>query len=180
MFKLLLLVIAIALSGCNCEDTSHNNDKPHIDIADAGALADSSLPVASFLNGDDWEIALPGGWKITESPDPSVKLFALNNTGNNILSLEKLLTSSSYDKFVLERIRFLRDMEADILVTKSVQLNSHPFVMIESYQNNLRVWTWVTTKNNVGFIITCGGLDLESKSNHIVCDVVADSFKIRL
>jgi len=181
MYKLLLVLIALVIIGCNNPSSKTNNTT---DIKDAGAISDAALDaasVASFLNSDEWVIALPGGWKLTESPDKSIKLFALSNTGNNVFSLEKVLTDASYDKFVIERIRFLRSMEAEIRVTKSVQINGHEFVMVESLLNNLRVWTWITTtKNSVGFVLTCGGLDMESKDNSIICNAVADSFQIKL
>jgi len=109
--------------------------------------------------------------------DPNYRLFA-NMNANELLSLDAEAFSSSYEEYVLEAIRFIKETGGTIQSANSVTLNGQKMTLIESSREGIVAYFWVTTKDGYGYTFTCGGEETSSTIED-TCAMLSTTFQIK-
>ena len=174
------MILTASLVGC---PTKH-------DVGDAGleASVDATTDVLvcddvidEVITRDNWQLVLPIGWT-EQTPlnnSPTVAFFADNKETMSILLLTKESYVDSFDQFAIETIRGLRGQGAEVLITASTSLNDEKFIYVRTKDHGLVVDTWLTTKDEFGYSLNCGGKPNDSGLPPEDCQSIADSFKLQ-
>ena len=183
----MLAVSALAMGLVSCSSCATTNGG----TTSTGPEPSTSVPSGStgpvptdelVVVKDNWMMVLPGNsWEVMseDCSDPQNPGFCqqsafLQNGGDAVVVFLSEEFEGPFDAYAISAIRGMKDSEANIDSTTSVQLDGHNFVLIASSKEDVRVWTWVTLIGGFGYGLSCGG-PAETKD---LCFGVASTLKI--
>jgi hypothetical protein len=168
------LVSVVSCSSCSKENTvSPPKPVPTVSVTPVPPPA----PTTQEITDSKFTLTIPVGFKNQGSDDPEYFLFADENN-KQLLSIMHQKYSSTYEEYVLEGIRSLKEHNAIVHSAIKTTLGNQEFIVVESTKDGVIAWLWFTTKDNIGYTITCGGLE-SSTTVHDVCFNLAKSFEIK-
>lgn len=137
------------------------------------------LPTTQLVESHKASVTIPITFQDqrADGPDsPNYRLFA-NSSNKELISLDAEVYASSYEEYVLEAIRFLKERNAVVQTATSVSLNGQQVTMLESSTQGVVAYFWITTKNGYGYTFTCGGLETSSTVKGM-CANLATTFHV--
>lgn len=183
---LAMSVLAMGLVSCSsCATTSGGTTSTGPEPS-ASVTSSSTGPGPSanelVVSKDNWTMVLPGNsWDslAEDCSDPQNPSYCqqsvfLQNGGDAVVVLLSEEFDGPFDTYVISAIRGIKDADANIDSTTSVELDGHNFVLIESSKEDVKVWTWASLIAGLGYGLSCGG-PAETKD---LCFGVASSLKI--
>jgi len=182
--KTLIATVLLAIGMASCSACGNTPPASSPDATPTAAPTPSvpvpPLPVPTniLVKRANWELTLPGTqWDIdtTSQCDSGVCSVAYQSKDN--LSLVMFISeiySGTYDQYVIETIRGIKDAGATIASAKAADLSGNAATVIAASKDAIRVWTWVTVIGGHGYNLSCGG----SIDNHDLCFGVASTVKI--
>lgn len=167
----LLICCLVDLFGCSRKsDTTHN----HVPIPTVSALPEPVSPIV--VQGKSWEITIPSAeW--VEHFDPKVELLYINKVNDNLILIVSEPTDS-YNDYALLTIRNLREQGAEVVSATQQDVNDIHWLLIVSSKNDVKLWQWLSVKDDIGYNLFCGGSIENEEFNKNVCTRLIDTFKI--
>lgn len=178
-FPLLILGL-IACSSCT-KTLKEAQDQSSPACSNSGCTRPVSPPASTdhVHIGTTWELSVPEGW-VDNSPGPEgTELILVNRDKENMIILSKIESDSTPDQFTMPFVRSLEDIGATLVSVKNIDLNGKKFFLVEADRKGIKLWVWITTYNNFGYVLTCGGKVSAETANHDICFSVAKSLKLK-
>lgn len=93
-----------------------------------------------------------------------------------VLAKEEFLMS--LDEYLIFTLRGVKASKSEVLSTTTQVVNGQDAKLIESYKDNIRVYTLIITKNKIGYTLSCGTALITTDSAKATCLEILNSFKI--
>lgn len=98
---------------------------------------------------------------------------------------EKLITvlareefTLSLDDYLIFTLRGVKASKSEVLSTSTQVINGQNAKLIESYKDNIRVYTLILLKDKIGYTLSCGTALITTDSAKATCLEILNSFKI--
>lgn len=175
---LLVCLLSVGLISCN---SCSKSTKPVDAGASVDAASEASAPQSTVLSKDNWSLSVPSDWETQEMDDPTVQAALFNKDKGSLILLIKEPFKGSLEEYTLTAVRGIKNSNAELTSLKEVDVNNNSFVLLESSKSHIKLWMWLSVKNNCGYALSCGGVDLpELKIDQSeVCNNVISSLKLR-
>jgi len=134
------------------------------------------VPTDTLVVRENWTFTLPKEWLLNKeecTPAHCAVSFRNQDDTKQVVFVRES-TQDSMDAFVITTLRSFKGVDAEILSTESVSLNSQNFVLIKASRNSMVVDTWVTVIDDNSYALACGG----AADNTALCKAVAESLMI--
>ncbi len=159
-----------------CWDAGCAYDSHH-DSPDSSEVADSA-PQPKVVSGTGWKLTLPLGWVLKDNVDPSMVVAGFNPDNKTLFMGMTEEYLGPVEGYLLEAVRGIKGAGGKIVSINPVDVNNKKFFLIESKKDSVQVWTWVTLRNNKGFVFTCGGSQEQAELHKADCQSVIDSLEL--
>lgn len=169
----------MALVGCKPQNTSNLNiEKPVASVeVDAGLDSETnpdnvcqnvhSLVHVSLQTSCEWEML----------ENPNYEYVAKHNKSKTLLTIKTEKFDSTYDHFVLTKLRTLRNNNVNVDDIDETKIDDVKFLFVQADKEDVESWHFFGWKNKVGYTISCGGQkELMSKEE---CQKVFDQIKLK-
>lgn len=191
MKKLLIPLMAIALSVTACSSCTHKTPPPSSPDATPSTTASATPsappsasvtpptpPASNKFSLSSLEFTLPSdGWKQAPLDASADTLVLLNPEKKNLIVVVTEKYDGKYQDYVILALRGIRGAGATIVSAKQVEINGHKFVLVESNKSNVKVWMWVTLLNGQGYGLSCGGPSVDDSQKDL-CAGVANTINL--
>ncbi len=163
-----LLPLLLLITSCKDLTKPQTNDLPILtpEPAPSGSTPQPQpLAKGITISGGPWTATLTSeGWeKSTNLPvDTKVDLSLENKKTESLLLFNhvpfscKTKEANCKSQYQLLEARDIGTYSS-ISYMKTVTLQNETWSLVESDDQNLKFWTWVSWKNNTGYTIVCGG-----------------------
>jgi hypothetical protein len=175
LFSVSLLASMVSCSSCSKTNTV---DPPKPVPTDTVVVP--PVPTTQLVESHKASVTIPVVFQdqhVDDKASPNYRLFA-NKDAKELVSLDAEVFSSSYEEYVLEGIRFLKDRGAFVQSAVPVIINDQQMTLVESSTQGVVAYFWVTTKEGYGYTFTCGGLET-STTVKSMCSELAKTFQIK-
>ena len=139
---------------------------------------DESLINVDVVKGSTWEITLPSGFKEKSKPKPEVELVTYSERDKALVVVTKEKFSGNFEEYVLMNLRKVKDTGARVEATKTVDADGKKFVQLEMMKDDVKIWSLVTTKDGLGYGVSCGGPPPYEPVNTL-CSFITTSFVLK-
>lgn len=179
--KQFVLAAILALGLVSCSSCTKPNDVP---ITTPTATVSVPTPTATpvdtnvTLSKDNFKITVPNANWVALPPTPDQIVGYLNKDKQNLVVLVKEPFSGSYENYILEAIRSVKNDGGTVVSTKQVSISNQNFVLVEATQDMVSIWMWVTVVNEFGYSFSCGGPQSVSDEKDL-CSSIADTLQIK-
>lgn len=184
--KKILTVLCFALFSCtdSCSNQEPVNPGPSPSassiVVDSGLNSDNTLPDSgdsdvnepvtnSVVNFDGMEVTYPPDFKKVNNE--TYKFVAVDPNRKLLLIFSSEKFDSTYDHYVLSKVRVLRNDNVTINDIDHTVINGVNFSFVKSNKNGIHSWHLYTFKNKIGYEINCGG-PIEVNLDNVCMDIV--------
>lgn len=184
--KKILAILSFALFSCtdSCSNQEPVNPVPSPSassiVVDSGLNPNNTLPDSgdsdvneptdnSVINFDGMEVTYPPDFKKVSNDNYSFVGVDPNRKMLLIFNAEQF--DSTYDHYVLSKVRVLRNDNVNINEIDNTTINGINFSFVKSNKNGIHSWHLYTFKDKVGYEINCGG-PVEINLDNICMDIV--------
>lgn len=143
-------------------------------VTDDKDTASDSTKFTQKINLGDLRVEIPTDWVI-KSQESSIINF-VNFGKKNLVLLIKEKCEATYDQCMsdaLENIS-LSSNNINFLSSKEVVIDDYKFTVLESSNDNIKIWSWITYYQNNIYMLSCGGFESDS-DNKLLCEKIANS-----
>jgi hypothetical protein len=176
--KVLLLFLCILAGVVSCTSCRSDNVTPPKPVP---TVVVPPIPTNQSVESKKSSVIVPIEFQDQHpdiQPNSDYRLYA-NMSGKELISLDSQVYTSSYEEFVLEGIRSVRDQGGVVQSSEKVNINGQDMAVVESSKDGVIAWFWMTTKNGIGYTFTCGGPESSGQSLRDLCFGIANTFSIK-
>lgn len=137
------------------------------------------LPAVQIVESQKASVTLPLSFQNQQTDNTSNYRLYANMTSKELLSLDSKEYLHSYEEFVLESIRSIKEQSAIVQSSQKTTINGQDLTIVESSKEAVTAWVWLTVKNGIGYTFTCGGLESSNQSLHDLCFGIANTILIK-
>lgn len=116
-----------------------------------------SLITEELVKGSGWQISVPLSWRIRNPVQKNVVLSRESDNPKLLLVLLQEPFTGSYEQYTLSSVRAYKEGGATVSSSKEVDLNGTKSTLLEVVKNGVKIWNWITIKDNFGYVLSCGG-----------------------
>lgn len=182
VYKGAILAFIILGGVASCTSCRHDNVVPPAPVPTVvPTVVVPPLPSVQVVESKKASVVLPIVFQDQHPdtpPNSDYRLFA-NMTGKELVSLDSQTYNHSYEEFVLEAIRFVKDQGGIVQSSTKTTVGGQDAVVIESSREGIVAWFWLTTKDGVGYTFTCGGQESAGPPLHDLCFGLANTISIK-
>lgn len=133
-------------------------------------------PVDQQVTVEKMTVTLPLSWvKLNEDSD---SLSYVNKTKKNLVLLAKEECKMTYTQCMVSSLKGMMLAGVEILSAEDTELNGNKFALILSKKDDVKIWTWLTHRNDTLYMLSCGGLE-EDLSNQEICTKISSTLKLQ-
>lgn len=144
----------------------------------SGNSSDTTQYDHNLYEQDNWKVKLSTSFVQDTNPKGNIVLSALDSTRKVLVSLAKENFTGNQDQFLLASLRSAKESGAEVVQPKptTVVVNNNKFSKLEVTQNNIKIFMWLTVKNNFAYILSCGGPQPHDRLSDICEPIISDVF----
>ena len=181
VYKGAILAFLILGGVASCTSCRNDNVVPPAPVPTVVPTVVPPLPSVQTVESKKASVVLPIVFQDQHpdtTPNSNYRLYA-NMAGKELVSLDSQPYTHSYEEFVLEAIRFVKDQGAVVQSSEKTFIDNRDMVVIESSREGIVAWFWVFTNDGVGYTFTCGGPETSGKPLHDLCFGLAQTITIK-
>lgn len=146
-----------SLTACTSCSKTNTVDPPKPVPAPSATVA--PLPTTQVISVHNATVTVPIAFEDQNFDNiPDYHLLA-NKTNKEMIELNAENFNSSYEEYVLEAIRALKNRNVIVHSAEPTMVNNQKFTLVESTSENVVAYFWITAKDGYGYTFTCGGLE---------------------
>jgi hypothetical protein len=181
MMFLATLLIAGVLS-CATGSKKPQEQTKNVPCTDASCSIhlDAGAPTSDVIAEENWQFTLTGdGWASVASPDDTVKVVFVNQALSSVVFFAKDPTQQTSAEYIINALRSFKAAGTTIQSADQVSINNNKFILVTAQGTDRQIWSWITVKNNFGYILTCAAEDDAEAANQQRCQDIANTLQIQ-